>query len=432
MDYGRLCENTDLWGYDPGFDVRRFLSFIDSPRPGDVPDFPAWVQTAALRYDINPRMLLAIAQKEQSFLTRPGHGRGWQRALDWTMGYGATDSGDIPRYKGTRNQVFSAARGLRGYWDRGLVQRMVGKPLGRTMAWLRDEATARIVPQNEATAALYLYTPHRHGAVGFAQCWSWLKEKEAAFRGDSRPQQTSGAEQSPSAQPDRPSSPGDSARARVVAIAKRVARAREDGLRQLWINGISFEPREAGYCAEFVREVHEAALGLPAYTWPYRGASAREVERKLRAAGKQIPASARRPGDVVAFNRAWPGRWGHVAIYLGKDARGQDLVAEDTRSGIRINPIGSRAWHISGWYSVLPAEGAGYSPGPVRVVLLPGSEIVECDAVLEGDAVRCDLRPLAEALGAEVYDHIPDQRKVYLRVKPAALADAEDMTGGED
>ena len=29
--------------------------------------------------------------------------------------YGATEGGDIPRYKGTRNQVFSAAEGLRAY-----------------------------------------------------------------------------------------------------------------------------------------------------------------------------------------------------------------------------------------------------------------------------------------------------------------------------
>lgn len=412
MTYGRLCENRDMWGYDAGLDVQRFLQFLSSPRLKDVPDFAAWVQEAAKKYDINPRMLLAIAQKEQSFLTRPAGGKGWQRALDYTMGYGATDSGDIAKYKGTRNQVFSAARGLREYRQRGLTAAMVGKPLGRSLPGISDELTAQIVPENEATAALYLYTPHRSGALGFAQVWTWLREREEAWKkaigGATAGQPAPG--QVAEAAGERPA-----ARARVVAIAKRVARAREDGIEQLTINGISFEPKESGYCAEFVREVHEAALGLPAHTWSFGAASAREMEKKLKAAGKQIPAEQRQPGDIVAFNRLWPSRWGHVAIYLGRDARGQDLVAEDGSRGITINPIGSRAAHISGWYSVLPPEPAGYADGPVRVVLLPESKVVDCDAQLEGGRVRCDLRPLAQTLGYEVHDEIPLQRKVYLR-----------------
>ncbi|MCD6350750.1 MAG: M15 family metallopeptidase [Armatimonadetes bacterium] len=56
-----------------------------------------------------------------------------------------------------------------------------------------------------------------------------------------------------------------------------------------------------------------------------------------------------------------------------------------------------------------------YYPGPVKVVLLPEGTVVQCDARFDGDGTRCNLRPLAEALGAEVVDHIPDQRKVYLR-----------------
>ncbi len=187
MDYGRLCENSDLWGYDEGcpatssFSVRGFLEAIASPRLKDLPDFaggrgvPAgWVQQAAAQYNINPRILLAIAQKEQSFLTRAGSGEGWQRALEWTMGYGATDSGDIAHYKGTHNQVFSCAAGLRRYWDSGLVQRMVGRSLREVLAYVTDPETRAIVPENEATAALYLYTPHASGARGFAQVWAWL------------------------------------------------------------------------------------------------------------------------------------------------------------------------------------------------------------------------------------------------------------------
>jgi hypothetical protein len=199
-----------------------------------------------------------------------------------------------------------------------------------------------------------------------------------------------------------------------------VAQARADGRAEVTIGGVSFEPLKTGYCAAFVREVHEAALGLPEYTWSYRGADAREVEAKLKAAGKQVPAEKRQAGDVVAFNRAWLGKFGHVAIYLGKDAQGRDLIAEDGSHGVSVDLIGTRAWHISGYYSTLAAATAGYEPGPVKIVLLPGSTVVDCDAALEGGTVRCNLRPLTEAIGAEVHDHIADERKVYLRVAGAS------------
>ncbi len=415
MNYNNLCENSAMWGFDPGFDVRKFLEHIGSPRLKDVGDFADWVVAAAQASDINPRMLLAIAHKEQSFLTRPGSGTGWQRALDWTMGYGATDSGDIAKYKGTRNQIFSAAAGLRRYWEHGMVQPMVGKPLGRTMPGLSDDLTAQVVPNNESTAALYLYTPHRSGALGFDQVWTWLKAREAEM-GDG----TAGVPTTPTPMPPPASNGGgaapDTTRSRLVAIGKQVAQARVEGVAEVTINGVSFEPLKAGYCAAFVREANEAALGLPEYTWPYRGADAREVEQKLKAAGKQVAAEKRQAGDVVAFNRAWLGKFGHVAIYLGKDAQGRDLVAEDGSHGVAVNLVGTRAWHISGYYSTLATATVGYEPGPVKIVLLPGSTVVDCDAALDGGTVRCDLRPLAEAVGAEVHDHIADERKVYLRV----------------
>ena len=50
--------------------------------------------------------------------------------------------------------------------------------------------------------------------------------------------------------------------------------------------------------------------------------------------------------------------------------------------------------------------------------MLPQSSIIKCNAKIENGVTRCDLRPLAEALGYEVIaDHIPDQGKIYLRKK---------------
>jgi len=51
----------------------------------------------------------------------------------------------------------------------------------------------------------------------------------------------------------------------------------------------------------------------------------------------------------------------------------------------------------------------------LKVVLLPENEMIECSARLQDGVTRADLRPLAEALGYEVHDHIGDQGKVYLR-----------------
>lgn len=55
-----------------------------------------------------------------------------------------------------------------------------------------------------------------------------------------------------------------------------------------------------------------------------------------------------------------------------------------------------------------------------RVVLLPGSELVDCHAVVEGGVTRCDLRPLAEALGfVVVAEHLATDGKLYLRGEAA-------------
>lgn len=55
----------------------------------------------------------------------------------------------------------------------------------------------------------------------------------------------------------------------------------------------------------------------------------------------------------------------------------------------------------------------------IKVHLLPEDRLVDCRAELRGETVRCDLRPLAEALGT-VVSYRPDQGKVYVRRTEAA------------
>lgn len=51
----------------------------------------------------------------------------------------------------------------------------------------------------------------------------------------------------------------------------------------------------------------------------------------------------------------------------------------------------------------------------LKVVALPENTIVNCRPELKDGKVRCDLRVLAEALGAKVTDHVRDQGKVYVK-----------------
>jgi hypothetical protein len=49
-----------------------------------------------------------------------------------------------------------------------------------------------------------------------------------------------------------------------------------------------------------------------------------------------------------------------------------------------------------------------------KIVLLPGSEVIECNAAVEDGTTRVDLRALAEALGCGVHDRLQEQGKVYV------------------
>ena len=93
-------------------------------------------------------------------------------------------------------------------------------------------------------------------------------------------------------------------------------------------------------------------------------------------------------------------------IYFHRD------FANKTCPGTRIDRATVRA-AVS---QILKTETPAVETG-LKVVLATGGDnyiVVDCSPVLEGDVVRCNLRPLAEAMGYVVTDHIKDQGKVYL------------------
>ncbi len=126
----------------------------------------------ATMYQINPKYLIALLQKEQSLVedTAPT-----QRQFDWAMGFGVCDncSKDDPAiqdFKGFANQVYYAARQMREkYYFRVLSdgETLTGMAPGRTV--VIDGIT--VTPANIATAALYTYTPHIHGNLNLWRIW---------------------------------------------------------------------------------------------------------------------------------------------------------------------------------------------------------------------------------------------------------------------
>lgn len=109
---------------------------------------------AAVAHGINPKVLLVKLQKEQSLLERPNP---TQRAYDWALGVGKTDSRTISKYRGFGMQVWSAAQVLDKHDRIGATRPGVTMPIDGSV----------VVPQNPATYALYKYTPHFRGNMSF-------------------------------------------------------------------------------------------------------------------------------------------------------------------------------------------------------------------------------------------------------------------------
>jgi len=128
------------------------------------------IYDAAQYWGINPQYLLVRMQIEQSLITDPTIS---QRQLDWATGYGVCDScstsdPNVIKYKGYFNQVNWAARALQGdKYLGGLATRgttISGWAPGITKIITDTFGTFEVTPFNNATAAMYTYTPHVYNA----------------------------------------------------------------------------------------------------------------------------------------------------------------------------------------------------------------------------------------------------------------------------
>jgi len=144
--------------------LENYLTFDKSGVPKTAPQ--AFFEISQL-WQINPKYLMVLTQKEQSLLEDPSPS---QKQYDWATGYGicdncSMDDPSLERFRGFYRQVNSAAAQTRYYMDN--IGEFNFKP-GKTY---NIDGTSVLI-NNTATAGLYNYTPHLHGNQNFWNLWT--------------------------------------------------------------------------------------------------------------------------------------------------------------------------------------------------------------------------------------------------------------------
>ena len=137
------------------------------------------IYDAAQNNNLNPKVIMATMQKEQSLITKTSYDA---NALQKAMGYGCPDSGSCdPAYASFPLQLDRGAWQLRYNFDRATTN-VADYKVGQTMT---IDSTA-ITFQNAATASLYRYTPHISGNRNFHTIYkSYFGFGWAVFAGQS-------------------------------------------------------------------------------------------------------------------------------------------------------------------------------------------------------------------------------------------------------
>ncbi len=130
------------------------------------------IYQSAQDFQINPKFLIALIQKEQSLVEHPSP---QPSQFDWATGYAvcdgcSTNDPALEKFKGFYNQVYNAAKRIRTSYLFDL------ETSGMTLSGFGPGITKLVngipvKPVNNATAAVYTYTPHLHGNRLLAQIW---------------------------------------------------------------------------------------------------------------------------------------------------------------------------------------------------------------------------------------------------------------------
>jgi len=115
-----------------------------------------------------------------------------------------------------------------------------------------------------------------------------------------------------------------------------------------------------------------------------------------------------------AWGFSWGGHW-NTAYIDPMHYEATELTVKVLEGGLSLDETGFINWIRKG--VGIPAIGNEEPETALKVVLLPGSDLIKCAPALEAGTTRCNLRGLAEALGYEVIVEHMDEGKIYLRAK---------------
>jgi hypothetical protein len=167
--------NFELQCYGPSSQERQWYTAVGAPCGTPIPASQI-IYYAAQIYGVNPRVILATLQKEQSLITAPNP-TSWQ--LNQAMGYGCPTSGgcgastfsyQIDSGTWALRYHYERARGNNIWWNNGTWTSCGGdtkyrKPNafpGQNVRFYdeADRLYTTIFIENAATSAFYCYTPH--------------------------------------------------------------------------------------------------------------------------------------------------------------------------------------------------------------------------------------------------------------------------------
>jgi len=151
-----------------------FLATYSCANPeGKIMTASEIIYDRAITNKVSPKFIIALLQKEQGLIEDKNPK---QSQLDWATGYGCPDGDKCnPRWQGFWKQVNSGSLQFRDYMDN---PRLYTYKAGQTYIFTNPYAAnglkvnTSVTPVNQATAALYNYTPHVYnGNYNFYKLW---------------------------------------------------------------------------------------------------------------------------------------------------------------------------------------------------------------------------------------------------------------------
>lgn len=128
------------------------------------------------KYQINPRFLLVLLQREKSLITKK---EPTQDDLNWAMGFACYDNEQpVSKFRGFAIQIDRAAWRFRYYLEHPWQFRFRVNQKTKTLVNWKDriftpQYNKYVTPENLATASLYNYAPHIYDNWLFWKIWNW-------------------------------------------------------------------------------------------------------------------------------------------------------------------------------------------------------------------------------------------------------------------